>query len=463
MAYRKAKVDLYYSSNARLTDIAYYEENLHAKLTALLEKINGDDETWVTNEKLLGTWTLAAKSIDMGLWEKHKKKLGNGLTFSSPSDEWKHICAALKEGDKDKPRAEFRVMANCSIDFHVLSTLWILKVGHLFDAKLTDCAYGNRLRRNANTEEGINKLSLGSFKPYLKPFRDWRDKGIESMRTALDADKKIVALTADITSFYHELNPGFMLDTAFTEDVLDIDGMPTGGNKIHRLFIKALESWAAATPLKRGLPVGLPASAIVANVALIELDRCIEQQVVPIYYGRYVDDILLVMKNGAGFGTARELWEWLFARSKGKLVWAPKEKNVVAFQPEYLIKGKSQIHFANSKNKVFMLEGETGKTLVDAISHQIQERASEWRAMPRLPRSDTHVGTDLLAATQTDGELADNLRKTDALTMRRAGFAIKLRDFEAYERDLLPETWKKASAGFFGRVYPACNGAAPVF
>lgn len=63
--------------------------------------------------------------------------------------------------------------------------------------------------------------------------------------------------------------------------------------------------------------------------------------------------------------------------------------------------------------------------------------------MPRLPRSDTHVGTDLLAATQSDGEVADNLRKTDALTMRRAGFAIKLRDFEAYERDLPPAAWKK--------------------
>jgi len=38
MAYRKAKVDLYYSSHPRLTDIACYEENLHTNLSALLEK-----------------------------------------------------------------------------------------------------------------------------------------------------------------------------------------------------------------------------------------------------------------------------------------------------------------------------------------------------------------------------------------------------------------------------------------
>ncbi len=72
--------------------------------------------------------------------------------------------------------------------------------------------------------------------------------------------------------------------------------------------------------------------------------------------------------------------------------------------------------------------------------------------MPRLPHSSNNVGTDLLAATQSNGEVADNLRKADALTMRRAGFAIKLRDFEAYERDLQPGTWKGHRQAFFGHL-----------
>lgn len=67
-----------------------------------------------------------------------------------------------------KPKAEFRVMAKCSLDFHVLSTLWMLEVGYLFDAKLTDCSYGNRLRRTKNGER-INPLSLGSFSPISSP------------------------------------------------------------------------------------------------------------------------------------------------------------------------------------------------------------------------------------------------------------------------------------------------------
>jgi len=453
LAYRKAKVDLFYSSHASLEAIARYEENLHENLSTLLKKINGGDDAWIKEDKFLGTWTVAPKSVKMDCWEEHKKDTGNGLIFSSPDEEWQHIIKTLAEKKKPKkPEAEFRVMAKCSLDFHVLSTLWILKVGYLFDAKLSDRSYGNRLRRTRDGKD-INELSLGSFQPYMNPFRNWRDKGISAMRNALDAGKKIVALTADVSSFYHELNPDFMLNQDFITKVLKLE-LNKEQQELHRLFIRALQAWAKKTPLKKGLPVGLPASAIVANMALIELDQHIEKQVVPLYYGRYVDDILLVMENGAGFSSATELWEWLFYRSNKTLAWAKNKQHEVCFKPIYLDtgEGQNQIHFSNGKNKVFILAGESGKTLVAAISHQIYERASEWRAMPRLPLSASDIGTDLLAATQSDGEAADNLRKTDALTMRRAGFAIKLRDFEAYERDLPPETWVAHRHAFFHAV-----------
>jgi len=172
------------------------------------------------------------------------------------------------------------------------------------------CPLDNRLRRTQDRKV-INQLSLGTFQSYLKPFRDWRDNGIQAMRTALNEDKRIVALTADVSSFYHELSPDFMLAPAFVVDLLGLE-LSDAQAKLHRLFIQALKAWAEATPLKKGLPVGLPASAVVANVALAELDRIVEQQLTPLYYGRYVDDILLVMENGADFRSTAEMWEWLF-------------------------------------------------------------------------------------------------------------------------------------------------------
>ncbi|MGF6264396.1 hypothetical protein OKW49_005324 [Paraburkholderia youngii] len=439
-AYRKAKVDLYYSTHASVVQIAEYEQQLLDNLQSLLERLEGQDENWINDDTFLGTWMLAAKTI-----RRSKGKAGGtGLIFSSPVEEWQHDCEQNANDEATtKPVAEFRLMAQAGLDFHVLSALWMLHVGHRYDAKLSACAFGNRLRRKQ--DGGINPLSLGSFEPYLKPFRTWRDNGIDAMRTALESNKDIVALTADISAFYHELNPGFMLDERFNR-LLELELSPEE-QKLHRLFIRALQAWAQKTPLKKGLPVGLPASAVVANSALIELDHLVEQQVAPLYYGRYVDDILLVMENGAGFRSTAELWQWLFDRTNGKLSWVDNEQKEIQFCPAYL--SDSHIRFSNSKNKVFLLTGETGRILVDSIAYQIHERASEWRALPNLPELASQVGTDLVAATQSNGEAADNLRKADALTMRRAGFAIKLRDFEAYERDLPPEAWKAHRHAFF--------------
>jgi hypothetical protein len=449
LAYRKAKVDLYYTSHPDLGMIADYERNLHGKLQTLLGKINGADDEWILSLDFLGEWTLAAKGLeciaDGGDKKKFPSPSSNCLIYSSPRDAWEAACANLAKGEEIQ--AEFRLMAQPSMDFHVLSALWMLLVGCHYDRHLDECAYGSRLRRTTKGE--FNARSLGSFKPYLKPFRDWRNGGIRAMRSALEAKRSVVALTADVGSFYHELKPDFMLDDGFNQklDLPEILEQPEQ-KKLHRLFIHALQAWAKKTPLKKGLPVGLPASAVVANMALIELDRMIQQQIAPLYYGRYVDDLIVVMDGGDQFSSTREVWEWIFSRSGALLDWSKnQEKEKIRFQPDYL--SDSCIQFDNSKNKIFRLTGATGLAMIGSIERNIHERASEWRALPDLPHTAEQIGTDLVAATQQDGQLADNLRKADILAMRRAGFAIKLRDFEAYERDLPPAQWARHRHAFF--------------
>jgi hypothetical protein len=110
LAYRKAKVDLYYSSHASIDAIADYEENLLENLSSLLAKINGESEDWVKGADFLGTYTVAAKSVDIDAWKAHQKEHGNGLIFSSAADEWAYACAELAKGEKSKQlTAEFRI------------------------------------------------------------------------------------------------------------------------------------------------------------------------------------------------------------------------------------------------------------------------------------------------------------------------------------------------------------------
>lgn len=439
LAWRKAKVDLYYSTNPPLFDMADYEDKLLDNLEWLCHRINGKDEGWVTDSDFLGTWTLAPKAIPPKKTDQCPTQ-ETTLIFAAPDAEW-----ASRTGNGEQPTAEFRLMARCSIDFHVFSALWMMQVGHHFDKKLGDNVYGSRLRRNGNGD--INFMAMGSFKPYLKPFRDWRDGAIRAMRSALADKKDVIALTADVSSFYHQLNSVFLLDDEFHRKAgVTLNEDET---RINLLFVTALHAWAKSTPLQNGLPVGLPASAVVANAALSELDQFIDRQVVPLYYGRYVDDILLVMHNTSKFTASNSFWEWIINRDGGNDL-LKKDNGSIRFQPIYLT--GSHIAFENSKNKLFVLSGGPGTALVNAISEQINQRASEWRALPDLPDNPGTVATDLLKATNNAGEQADNLRKTDILTLHRAGFALNLRDYEAFERDLPPDAWQAHRHAFFEAV-----------
>src|SRR5690606_6096335 len=63
LAWRKAKVDLYYSTNPPLFEMANYEENLIDNLEKLAGLINSKSKKWVTEPNFLGPWTLAPKAI----------------------------------------------------------------------------------------------------------------------------------------------------------------------------------------------------------------------------------------------------------------------------------------------------------------------------------------------------------------------------------------------------------------
>lgn len=58
-AYRKAKVDLYYSTNPPLLEMMDYEEKLDENLEALLEKLNSKDTKWVEDKEFLGVWSVS--------------------------------------------------------------------------------------------------------------------------------------------------------------------------------------------------------------------------------------------------------------------------------------------------------------------------------------------------------------------------------------------------------------------
>lgn len=450
MAYRKAKVDIYYSNDARPLDILEYEENLEENLRNLLERLNGKNQDWISAASYLGEYSLIPKGIDIS--SEHVPDGGSksdSLIVASPKIEWERKVVGQ---DSINPVANFRLISRCSIDLHVISALWIGLVGSKLDSSLEDSAYGNRLRRTQDNK--FNWFSAGSFQPYQQPYRQWQDNGLNAMVAGLDAKKPVVAITADAKAFFHQLDASFLIDEDFLAVALK-DKLTRDQRKLHEIFVMSLLAWRdyVANNIGHemcGLPVALPASGVVANLALIELDRIIDAEIKPLYYGRYVDDIILVMEGGEELSTVRNVWKWIAVRSGKKLNISSSNTPTVEYVASYL--SQSKILFDNSKNKVFLLEGSTGRVLVESIRQAVQERASEWRALSSFPGEKSAVATSIVDAAQADGDLADSLRKTEKLSASRSGFALKVRDFEAYSRDLNPDSWIGHRTAFFETV-----------
>jgi hypothetical protein len=440
-AYRKAKADAFYeSSHFHALAFSRYERNLHVNLRALLKTLNSDVELPVS---FVGEVAFFPKSIQ-------RPELPNGGLHFSTADVARDWMASRLAGPRIK--STFRQVIVPTVDFQIVSALWIIDVGHVYEEKLDPtCSYGNRLRRVGGE---LNLESVGLFSPYFHAYKKWRSGGLAQMRKQLEKGKSIHAVTMDVKSFYHSVSPWFALRPAFLRSI-GVD-LSAPQREFTRRFLRAIDRWYATTPDYRArpegcLPVGLSASKILSNVLLIQFDRLIRERLQPAYYGRYVDDIFLVLNAEVTISSASEFMEWIGQRL-GPVVRKEDSADGPVLRYRERFCRDSSIVFSGAKQKVFALSGDSkyGLDLINQIEFQIKKQSSEHRLLPALAHDESAMLSQALLATPDASLEADALRKADAISVRKLGFALLLRDVEAYARDLKPKEWRETRHTFYG-------------
>lgn len=451
-AYRKAKADAFYEGmHCDPLKFDAYERSLDRNLRFLKDRLDRGD--WIDDPRFIGGHAYVPKSIS----EPDSWKSGAmHFSISDVNDDWSR---RFQESHRERAGANFRLVIRASVDYQIISALWIMKVGEIYDAKLDPkSTYGNRLRRAGSSRSSagiLNEECAGLFVPYFGAYSAWRNRGLRAMRKALTNDVPIVSVTMDIRRFYHHVSPTFLLSPLF----MKLCGVALDEDQelFTRDFLESTQSWYRKTPDAKvrpegGLPVGLSASKIISNIILIEFDRIIQSKLKPIYYGRYVDDIFLVCSKERSVRSGRDFLKWLAGLSKGTLqvINSDSELPALMFSPPYA--KDSLIEFSGDKQKIFVLSGRQGLDLIDQIEDQIKQKSSEHRLLPSLPGDDSEMISKALLATPDATLEADALRKADVVSVRRLGFALLLRDIEAHARDLKPRAWLSQRIAFYGLV-----------
>lgn len=197
------------------------------------------------------------------------------------------------------------------VALHIIDTLWCLYVGPVLESMISKDNYGNRMSASALQYRNIFNIysEKNLFIPYIKKYTKWRDQAVQTATEISEKKENVAILSLDLTSYFYHINLDFnkinSIIELFYEEDKKLLNLAKKLNflleKIYNKYYEQTKPFLRQTHLdcegKKGLPIGLASSAIIGNWYLSDFDQAISETVNPVYYGRYVDDILIVIKN----------------------------------------------------------------------------------------------------------------------------------------------------------------------
>ncbi|WP_417785050.1 hypothetical protein [Tenacibaculum sp.] len=291
---------------------------------------------------------------------------------------------------------------NAPIEFHILSVLWIMDRGYQLDSKLSDSCYGNRLLLNGDKDNVVQ--GSGLFKPYFNQYQSWRDDSVTTATELLDKNKNVLFINLDIKDYFHSVR--MKVNDVFGNN--DLDKLSLFMKRIHIDYTLQISSKYQVPEnftseiinennevIKVILPIGLLSSYILANDYLKNFDKEIEHIIKPAFYGRYVDDILMVISPSAMLDEDENLIE-LSSKGYSKTeriiseifdpiikVYKDEKKKVNNFK----LSSYESLFCQSGKSLVYYFKHSESSLVIDKLKKELDERSSEFRDIP-LDTSD---------------------------------------------------------------------------
>lgn len=302
-AYRKLKSYVYYDKTdlrlrkklAEFECAADFEEKL-ATVQAVVNSVQP------ARHKDFDAWLL---KIDFRVVPK-KIIWGIKRAESDESDSGKFITNVTSTSQIQVDKVNY--FFDGPIELHLIAVLWIMKEGRFLDAQLGHECCGSRL---VSKIHGDSDNSAELFLKYHEQYSRWRDTGIRKAKQILIEDRSNVAILGlDIQEYYYRIRLDFKvvgdeirqgeLKDSVGDDISENSNLLHCIDRICHTYRKVIGSYlelthAGLTEIDTGLPIGICSSLVLANWYLKDFDNVVRQFVRPAYYGRYVDDILIVI------------------------------------------------------------------------------------------------------------------------------------------------------------------------
>lgn len=436
--YRKVKRELYNEKeHIILEDIVYFEENLHENINYLLELLNDNSkellDRFLTNIEHIGSSNFIFKKVKFKPTGKFKVK-----------KTIENLNRKLFEFDSDES-VEFRYISHISIYFQIIGGLWINRIGYKLDNHFPDNVYGCRLKKfDEELDLPYFKQNHSLYKPYFNDYRKWQNDLFDKIESF--ENKDIVVITSDLKKYYHLIDITFLQQNVKNLINLHIDDLSKQDKFLNDLVFIMLNKYnetnnvdykdfydAEKIDYKNfGLPLTLNVSRVLANIYLLDFDKDIIQNVRPIYYGRYVDDLIIAVeynsdKDNLEFEKVLSSLKEFQIGEKGSL--------------SNLNDNNFKLSFNLEKENIFLFNNSKDKAELNQIRKSINRSSSEWKLLPDTSEYDDDKDLDLFQSINKDAEEVNSLRKSDGLILKRNKFIKEILSFESDIKNYDKAVW----------------------
>ena len=198
------------------------------------------------------------------------------------------------------------------VELMILDTIWMLMISKIASEQgvLLPESYANKVKKQIllpdyDLFKGIDFKSNRLFIPYFKQYTAWRDNAFSMVKNHYENSKDCVLISLDLKGYYYSV--AFQFDSL--PELLNHDARLTALaplteiiEMVYMIYTSEMKKYRSAIRadvfVKQCIfPIGLLSSMLLSNLYLIPFDKAIMDKVKPSYYGRYVDDIMVVMER----------------------------------------------------------------------------------------------------------------------------------------------------------------------
>ena len=285
---------------------------------------------------------------------------------------------------RDKKMVSVNFFINAPIEIHILDTLWTVFLGKMENDKrlLTHDVYGNTINKSAiyPIDDDICFESNILFNRYFDRYTDWRNGAFDALEKNYDRHRSSVLISLDIRSYFYSVKFRFSKLAVYFDghELLDkIRVLTNCVKKVYSKYYQGISKYRKDLPHKGKnefpLPIGLFSSMEIGNIYLSEFDKKIIKQKQIIYYGRYVDDILIVAdKDIVSEKSNEEIIDEVLV----------KPGILKIESQDYVVVGRNSLRVQKSKIKIVYIDRGESKALIDIYNKTIRIVPSQMDPLP---------------------------------------------------------------------------------